>query len=459
MPSEEGELRLAKWLVAKSHLSKEQAQQALRHQANLVKQGQQVQLFQILLRMKLFDKPTLQNLHAQYRADREITRMAPPSEQAKAAKEDNAEETIILPPVSIRRRAVEPAIKVATVTKVAQCRECLMKIPAEARECPYCASTVAAFTITLCARCEHEVDANAKVCSFCGSHPHTGQPGSSTPHCRGCTKPILPDDALCRSCGTVVLDDAVHRGSAPMVAQLSLSLLMSFLLAGYAWSSFAQRQPGTPMPEMAQEQPLLEAFAEIDPERTAEWSPEGQAARQLELLNESIKFIREQSWHKVAEILEKEKNILNTELIELWAHSLYRSGNHHRAVALYKSYSHLPKLQALLTEISLQEARQLFEAGKMAEALATIQPAVESKNVDAETLFWAGVIAFAAGDASAGVHFEACLRLSDSWPQAHLFLAKLQAGETGRQHLEQFKNLKIKGAPYQKVLDHLEATP
>ncbi len=514
----EKDIKIARWLISKRYLNKEQAEQSLKLQERAAGEGKGISLLQAVHRLKILDLETLTRIQQELKAAATAQPVEGVSGKPSVPADPSAAKT---PPPAAPTSGKTPAMATASatdakkddltrrrggrvaaegpqgeekVTAVAAeeadndappqakaggaripCPECDMDIPEEAKECPVCAAAIPLAVRARCVRCDHEVGSKDKECGFCGSNPRTGHAGANTQRCSSCSKVVLPDDALCPSCGAA----GPSRSPRGVWAKLAAGLLLSTSCAAYGIGVHRMLPPA---PSVTRSDVRVSAgssfFADVPAEKLTAAPSSGSDLQKLAAQVQPL--AKGEQWDQVIKILDAAKPKLDAQLAGLLALSCYRSGDFPRVAGIQKALPGDPFLQKLLVESSLKEARRLIADGECEKAfrgLESLQQGLERyeasfvasqldikellplARVDKSLRFWAGVAAYGAGRKEAQEHLAAAAESGVS--EAHLFLAALKFNsepESVGAHLDAFRRQKP-GTAYGEVLKKLQPGP
>ncbi|MBF0246001.1 MAG: hypothetical protein HQL31_12155 [Planctomycetes bacterium] len=459
--AESKHVRLARWLVSKGFIDKVQAANALEQIEKQEAMGKTVSMIANLKNKGLLNKHQLAEIQRS---------QLPPAVAVGAEKKPSppavkvSEEDLLKGPTGALPEEAGSDFEETVLSDIVVvqqnpdlCPECHANIEENARECGTCGAEISLHRGHRCAACGRTALDGSMECECCGSNVSTAQAGPRTPRCRGCSRPLLPDEAFCLKCGYLRESKEEFSGfsAAPVL------VLLLGLLGAYLFSYTREARPGEVGAVLAtsartERREVKALFEDVQALELAPFERNSTSPASQQLLRKALPLAESGKWRAVVDSIRGREEDLNVGLLNLWGRAAYESGDHRGLAALQKAFSREPYLQRLLGEVLLEEGARAVKEGRGERALACLDGARELGVQDGDASFWSGCAALMTGDSEGALkHFTDTVTGGDAWVETHILLAWLQR-ESARERCAEELNIFLKrsGVParYKKLI-------
>ncbi len=470
MPSEK-DMNLARWLIRKGALSKEDAQKALRHQKAQEEIGKKVSLLKICVAAKLLDQGQAEALQEEIKKNQQqIPKLPGPKKkisEVATKKEESDEEddhshgTGAESIATIHIQASAPDVEEVASLRRHRCPECQAELESAASECHICSAQLAGRITSTCARCGRPSPVGATSCNYCDADPVSGRAGKATPRCRACTKYILPEDAVCHHCGSYI--EALSGSNTKVTTAASgIFILLLCSIGVYAASMlhFGEDRRNADRVERMSYRPF---FDELEPEYLEGYQADKvEAGLQKNLLEVSTGKANKGDWAGVETELFIYRKDFNEALLSLYAQSLFEQKKYEQVIALYLEVRQTEHLQRLYAEICLRKAVETVGQEDERRVLSTFEAAMAIRPRDYRLATWASLSALRCKNMNkAEVYSQRALVLGkehiETWLLRIAVLRAMDEHAAAEENIKALKQEHPELGPWNEGLQQLEA--
>lgn len=463
--SRASDIKLAKWLIKQGYAEKSTIESWLNAKFKAEKAGKKVPSFlNLLVKKGVLDTEQLEEIKETYQSTEPSAKPKKKTPPPPAAEPEDPEEETEEEDSEAEESEDEPEGEKkkapSSSGETRACPECSSSLPIELEECNVCGADIPSDAWIQCAFCSKSQPADQEHCDFCGCNPLTGEAGPDTGKCQSCSIQLLPETAVCLSCGaeqTKAIKAKSAMGPVPAI------LLVVVLLVFSVPAVLVSFQQADALKELQSSKSKrlefygTDTFASVDPMTLPDETIENnEADPKAKLILAVMPKIKKAEWSEAIKTIEaklEEADILTLSLLGL---SYYQSGAFENLVALEKARPDLPELQRLAQMARYREAHKLMLEGDSATAYATLKPVLLADSKDAQVNFWGGMMAYKEYQLEdADKWFMKSTKLQPKEELGHLLLYKIYKSEdpkrANREKAEFNKN-KTKAELYKDLL-------
>jgi len=450
--SRSADIQLAKWLIREGYAEKNAVESWLNAKLKAEKAGKNVSdLLTLLVKKGVVEAEKFEQIKAEFLKEKALNESLASEEKVrqKAAVqvetvpvEESLEEMYETEKdTAVAKTGIKAKVNRDRDTRL--CPECNTNLSLDLKDCNVCGAHIPSDAWIQCVFCNKSQPVGCDHCEHCGCDPQTGESGPKTAICEVCAIAMLPNTAICYSCGSEQKNKRSDKATLFATAHVVVLVAFVIFLVPSIWIGSQYKKEietlATTLHEVVfyGEDVFRNVSPKILPDQVLDKTiPEPNS----KLLAEILPLAKNNNWKGVAKQLEARLEESDPLTLSLLGLSYYHLEEKQSLAALQKARPDISDLNDLFLRLRYEEARKIMLAGDSASAYATIKPVLEGQSKIARVNFWGGLMALKENQfEEAQQWFVKATKLQPKEDLAHLLLYKM------------YKNLDPKRASLEKA--------